>query len=112
MPELLRAADILVAPFLDSFGPSDYFMAVLEAMASGKPVIVSAVGGMPEGVHDDVGRLVDPFDTQELSEALIELAEAPQLRDEMGTRAREVCETRFSVETISDEFDSLYQRIA
>ena len=112
MPELLRAADILVAPFLDSFGPSDYFMAVLEAMASGKPAIVSAVGGMPEVIHGDVGRLVDPFNTPELSDALIELAEAPALRVAMGARARDVCEARFSVETISNEFDSLYQRIA
>ncbi len=76
----MQSCDILVAPFLDSYGPSDYFMAVLEAMASGKPVVVSNVGGMPEVVSDDVGRLIDPHDVESIAAGMRELLADKELR--------------------------------
>ncbi len=67
----MAAADVLVAPFLDTNGPSDYFQAALEAMAIGRPVIVSSVGGMPEVVDERVGLLVDPKDISGIATGML-----------------------------------------
>lgn len=94
MPALVRNADMLIAPFMDSLGPSDYFVAALEAMASGVPVISSDVGGMPEIIAHPRGRLVDPSDVGEMTKAMLEYAENAALREEAGEDAR-----RFALET-------------
>ena len=80
MPGAHASLRHILAPFLDTFGPSDYFMAVLEAMASGKAVVVSNVGGMPEVVSDEVGRLVNPHDVESIASGMRELLADRDLR--------------------------------
>lgn len=108
MPELMRACDVLVAPFMDSFGPSDYFMAALEAMASGKPVVVSAVGGMAEVVSEDCGRLIDPRSSEQIADALEVFLADPLLRERAGRAARGVCERLFDPAEAVRRFGILY----
>lgn len=112
MPELMQSSDILVAPFLDSYGPSDYFMAALEAMAVGKPVVVSAVGGMNELISDDVGTLVDPHDPTSIAAALRVYCADAAHRSRIGANARKLVEERFAPNQIVDEYQSVYRRIA
>lgn len=112
MPELMRACDVFVAPFLDSFGPSDYFMAVMEAMASGKPTIVSAVGGMPEVIEDDLGRLVDPTDPNEIAEALDWYLSDAERRKTAGAKARSYVENRFDPGRIAEQYREFYAGVA
>ncbi|MGH2569258.1 MAG: glycosyltransferase, partial [Bacteroidota bacterium] len=112
MPDVMRACDTVVLPFLDSFGPSDYFLAGLEAMASGKPVIVSRVGGMPEVVDPSVGFLVDPMDVSEITAAMLSLAADSGLRAQLGRNARARVVEHFSVSNIAARFDDLYKRVA
>jgi glycosyltransferase involved in cell wall biosynthesis len=69
----LAAADVLCAPSLiEPFG-----QAVLEAMAAGRSVVATRVGGPPEFVPPDAGVLVDPLDTGELARALDAAASLP-----------------------------------
>ena len=110
MPALMQACDVLVAPFLDSYGPSDYFMAVLEAMASGKPVVVSNVGGMREVVSDDVGRLIDPHDVESIAAGMRELLVDKELRLRTGANARSYVEKHFDPDTIVSAQQSVYRR--
>jgi glycosyltransferase involved in cell wall biosynthesis len=64
-------------------------MAMLEAMAWGKTLIVSPVGGIPEFVTDGVeGFLVPPDDIDAIADAIRKLAENPDLRVQMGMAAR------------------------
>src|SRR5215213_11405780 len=66
VPEILNAADVFVLS-------SDYEgnpLSVMEAMAAGKPMICTAVGGVPESVEDGCGLLVPPRDAQALSRAM------------------------------------------
>jgi len=112
MPELMRASDVLVAPFLDSFGPSDYFLAVLEAMATGKPTVVANVGGMSEVVGTQFGRLVDPNSSHEIASALSEYARAPESRRLDGKRARQFAERTFGAPRVADEYDRIYEELA
>lgn len=111
MPELMRSSDVLVAPFLDTFGPSDYFMAALEALACGKPVVVSPVGGMPEVVTAQVGCLVDPLESTALAAALLDLAHNPAKRQAMGENAAHLAATAFAPSQAVRQFDAIYRSI-
>jgi glycosyltransferase involved in cell wall biosynthesis len=110
MPALMQASDVLVAPFLDSFGPSDYFMVALEAMACGKPVVVSNVGGMPEIISDKVGRLVDPRDEESIAAGLRPFLRDETLRKSAGFNARAYVEQHFNPGKIVDAYQAVYRR--
>lgn len=82
--------------------PSEWYencpMSVLEAMACGKPVVASAIGGIPELVADGVtGLLFPPGDRDALAERLARLMGDPALRRSQGAAARERAEQRFSL---------------
>lgn len=112
MPELMHACDILIAPFLDSYGPSDYFMAALEAMAVGKAVVVSNIGGMRELVTSDVGALVDPTDLASIVAALRVYCSDSEYRHDVGTNARQLIEDQFLPSHIVSKYQALCRRIA
>lgn len=112
MPSLMKACDVLVAPFLDSLGPSDYFMAALEAMACGKPVIVSDVGGMRELITKDVGRLVDPHDSDSIAYEICNFLSSRQLRMQVGANARALVEKEFCSKNVMDSYIAIYRNIS
>jgi len=77
----LAAADIVALPSLqEGLG-----VAALEAMAAGRPVVASRVGGLAEAVvHEETGLLVPPGDPTALAAALARLARDPDLRARLG----------------------------
>ena len=82
---------------------------IMEAMASGKPVIATRVGGNPELVrHGDTGYLVAPFAPNEVASTAEVLARDPGLRARMGARARHVAETSFSMTAMVERYEELY----
>jgi phosphatidylinositol alpha-1,6-mannosyltransferase len=86
MPAVYNRADIFVLPS-ESEGMS---IALLEAMASGLPVVVTATGGTDELVTPELNGLVVPWaDVGRLAEALARLVAQPELRAAMGERSRE-----------------------
>jgi glycosyltransferase involved in cell wall biosynthesis len=70
MINLIREVDVVVVPFLDLKGISDYPLVVLEAMSVNTPVVATSVGGTPEVFNDDAGVLVPPGDVEALSKGL------------------------------------------
>jgi len=70
MISLMREVDVVVVPFLDLKGISDYPLVVLEAMNVGTPVIASDVGGTSEVLCESAGILVPPGDVDALSKGL------------------------------------------
>jgi glycosyltransferase involved in cell wall biosynthesis len=67
----------------------------MEAMARGRPVVASNVGGVPEVVDDGLnGRLVPPDDAGALADALVDVLHDRPRAVEMGAAARAVAETR------------------
>jgi len=84
----------------ESFG-----LVLLEAMARGKPVVATSVGGIPEVVEDKVtGLLVPPKDSTTLGDALIYLYTRPDKRKEMGERGRERVQKLFTLERMVEEY--------
>jgi glycosyltransferase involved in cell wall biosynthesis len=104
VPALLSAMDLFVLPSRTEGLP----LAIPEAMACALPVVATAVGGLPEVVTSDVGRLVPPLDEEALREAIAEmLSDETRLR-RMGGAARRAAVERYSLERMTDAYEALY----
>jgi glycosyltransferase involved in cell wall biosynthesis len=106
IPQLLRAMDVFVLGSLRE-GISN---TVLEAMATGLPVVASATGGNLELVQDDVtGRLVRPASSDALAGALLEYARSDGRRTAHGHAARARAEHEYSLERMLADYAALYR---
>jgi glycosyltransferase involved in cell wall biosynthesis len=82
---------------------------VLESLASGRPVIASAVGGVPELLQGGGGILVPPDDAEAFAAAMIELWSDPVRAAAVGEVGRREVASRFSLERMVDATSSLYR---
>lgn len=107
MPQAMNALDCLVHP---QVGTEAFPGVVLEAFASGKPVIASALDGIPEGFAvGQYGRLVSPENVPELAEAMLAQAQqAPYTMDQRMALHEKVA-GRFSLETLAANVLGLYR---
>jgi glycosyltransferase involved in cell wall biosynthesis len=87
-------------------------MALLEAMAAGKAVVASSVGGMPEAITDgDNGLLVPPHASPALAAALAGLLGDAALRRRIGRRARETVEQHYSLDAVGARLGRIYHEL-
>ena len=104
--ELLRAMDVFVLPSLGE-GISN---TILEAMASGLPVIATAVGGNPELVAaGETGALFAPGDAAGLARTLLDYAADPERRRREGAAARQRIERDFSLVRMAAAYQAVYE---
>lgn len=107
IPCILAASDIFVLPSFREGTPR----VIIEAMASGLPVVATDIAGIPEQVNDEKsGYLIPPGNPSLLAERLDELLSDPEIRKNMGEKGYERAE-QFSVESMLEEFNSLYQEL-
>jgi glycosyltransferase involved in cell wall biosynthesis len=86
--------------------------ALLEAMACGRPVVATAVGGAPDAIHDGRnGLLVSPGDPAAMAEAVLRLLADPALRIRLGAAARETVARRFSWQVIGRHHLAVYEAL-
>src|SRR3954454_3999826 len=106
---LHKAFDIFVMSSLtEGLGTS-----LIDAMACGKPVVATKVGGIPEVVADgETGFLVQPRDHEAMARALISLLKDEALRKRMGEAGRARARVRFSAERMVQDTLRVYQRVA
>ncbi|MCI0416746.1 glycosyltransferase [bacterium] len=105
-----------VAPYysaMDIYMSSSIFeglpLTILEAMAMRLPVVATSVGGIPEVVNEgETGFLVAPRSPQPLADKLSILLDQPDLRKQMGDKARTVAEERFSMERMVRHLEEIY----
>jgi glycosyltransferase involved in cell wall biosynthesis len=106
--EIFKAIDLLVLPSdEESFG-----RVLIEAMAARKPVVATAVGGIPEIVIDGVtGFLVPPRSPADLAQAIIRILNAPPLAEAMGQAGRRRVEEHFSASRYVDSIEGVYKEL-
>lgn len=105
----LRSSSIYTLPSHSEGQP----IGILEAMASGLPVVATRVGGIPDLVRDGVdGLLVDPGRPEQLADALASLIASPDLRSRMGQAARKQVEEHYDVARLRVRLSELYERAA
>jgi glycosyltransferase involved in cell wall biosynthesis len=109
VPRLLALMDLLVLPSLEEGFPN----AILEAMAAGKPVVATRVGGVQEAVlHNTTGLLVAPRDVLALSEAIHSLLGDSIRARAMGRAGRDRVATSFGIDRMVSETQQLYEELA
>jgi len=97
-----RSSDVLVLPSIPTKNWTEQFgYALVEAMASGIPVVASKSGAIPEVVKsNENGFLVKPGDPVDLAEKIIKLLEDDSLRESLGRKARLIVEDNYSLRSI------------
>ena len=109
IPATLPAVDVLVIPSI--FG-EDVPLVLIEAMAMAKPVVASAIGGIPEVIrHEETGLLVQPRDVKNLATSMIQVLSDPDLACRMGASGRALAESEFSVARMAQQMEAVYERV-
>jgi glycosyltransferase involved in cell wall biosynthesis len=107
MPGIYASLDMLVLPSFAEATP----MCVLEALAARKPVVATAVGGVPDLVIPGMnGMLVETGDAAELSAAILRLIEDPELARRMGVNGNSHVRQHFSAETMARAYVKQYHQ--
>jgi glycosyltransferase involved in cell wall biosynthesis len=108
LPNIYPALDIFTLPSLTE-GLSN---TLLEAMACGKPVITTSVGGNSELVDNGKnGYLIQPKSSKELAERIVDLLHDPNKRIQMGRRGRDTILRRYTWEKIIPIYEDAYEQI-
>jgi D-inositol-3-phosphate glycosyltransferase len=109
LPAWYRSADVVVcAPWYEPFG-----IVPLEAMACGRPVVASAVGGLLDTVVEDVtGLHVPPRDAAAVADAVGQLLADPARRARYGAAGRRRATTRYSWSRVAAETERVYDQVA
>ena len=107
--EAMRRCLALVAP---SVWPEPFGIVVVEALAAGRPVVASAIGGIPEIVRDrEEGLLVAPGDPASLASALRTIVDDDALRERLAANALVRART-YTPEEVVPRFEAAYERVA
>jgi glycosyltransferase involved in cell wall biosynthesis len=107
IPALFRRADVVVLPYRDA----EHSGVLYTALAFGKPMVLSAVGGFPEVAERGAARLVPPEDPAALSAALAELVGDEAARAELASAARRAAAGPYSWDAVATETLALYREL-
>jgi glycosyltransferase involved in cell wall biosynthesis len=108
IPGLLAAMDIFALSSISEGLP----VSLLEAMAAGKPIVATRVGGIPEAVTDRREcLLVEPGDAKALADGIMELIRKPDLAAELGRRAGERVLAEYSIQATARKLEEIYSSL-
>lgn len=110
MPALIASVDLLVLPYRDTEGPSDYPIVLMEAMASEIPAIGTRVGGIPELIENGItGILIEPENVHELALAIQKMLDDSTYRVKLGKNAWKKSMEMFKNENIGNMVKKVYE---
>ncbi len=107
IPAIMRRADIVALPYRDV----EHSGVLYAALAFGKPLVLSAVGGFPEVAEQGAAQLVPPEDSTALASALAELVTDEATRTQLGEAAAHAASTSYSWDQAAHRTLALYQEL-
>lgn len=107
IPAIMRRADIVTLPYRDA----EHSGVLYTALAFGKPLVLSAVGGFPEVAQEGGAQLVPPEDPKALAAALGELVMDEDARAELGSAAAEAAAGAYSWDEAASQTLALYREL-
>ncbi|MEH6949462.1 glycosyltransferase [Bacillus sp. JJ634] len=102
----LNEADIFILPSLWEGMP----ISLIEAMATGLPIVATRVGGIPDMIEDNINGLLVNTNTEDISEALHKLIKDKDLRQRLGNAAKSTAKF-FSAQDMAEEYAKLYKNM-
>ncbi|MBK7048532.1 MAG: glycosyltransferase [bacterium] len=107
VPELLTAMDVWVMSSIREGLP----VALLEAMAAGRAIVATNVGGIPDAVHHgEAGLLVPPASPDALADAICQVLENPAAADKLALSARRRAEQEYGIDSVAQRIEDVYRR--
>lgn len=104
--ELLKISDVFVLSSLWEGMP----VTIIEAMAMGKPIVCTDVGGVRDAIiENENGYLVPPKDPQVLGEAILKLLDNEKVAINMGNKGKQIAEREFSADFVVRQFEEMYE---
>ena len=107
IPALFERADLIVLPYREA----DQSGVLYTALAFGKPIVATAVGGFTDLAAHDAVRLVSPGDAGELEAAIADLVADGSARDELGAAAERAASGPYSWDLAARETIALYREL-
>lgn len=111
MPEVYDKADIFIAPSKNTkYWQEQFGMSILEAMASGLPIITANSGAIPENVGN-AALLIEPGDWKTLALTIKKLSQDIQLRETLGKKARKRAVKHYDIHVVAQKIDQIYKNL-
>lgn len=104
----MAGCDLFVLPSYTEGFPN----AVVEAMALGRPIVATSVGAIPEMLEGGCGVLVNARDADDLRSAIGRVASSPELREQIGSKARERALSTYTIKVVFDAYVSLWGKVS
>ena len=108
--ELYNMADISIFPVKNMQGKFDVPLAVIEAMACEKPVIISDLPLLREFAKEENSVRIEKGSVQKLNEAILDLYSNPEKRTALGKNAREFVQNNFDIKNVAEQYKNIYNK--
>ena len=111
MAEVYNLCDISLFPVSDMKGKFDIPLAVIEAMACEKPVILSDLPILAELSNGQNSVIIEKGNVKQLVAAILDLYESPEKRASIGRAAREFVKERFDIKKVAEIYKQIYEKL-
>lgn len=111
MPKVYNFSDVVIFPVRDMNGKFDVPLAVIEAFACSKPVIISNLPILKEFSSSENAVIIDPTDSSELNKAIINLFENKENREKIGKVARNYATENFDIKNVAKQYEEAYKNL-
>jgi len=109
MPEVYNLCDVSLFPVNNMRGKFDIPLAVIEAMACEKPVILTDLDILKEIGNNDNSVIIEKDNLKQLINAILDLHQNPEKRERIGKNARKFCEENFDIKNIAEIYKKIYE---
>lgn len=111
MVDLYNLSDLIVFPVVNMFGKFDVPLAVIEAMACAKPIIISDLPVLREFTSADNAMVIPPSNRKSFIEGIVRIYGDQAKSRKLGKKARSYIESRFDIKVVAKEYEDTYNQL-